>query len=318
MRVIFMGTPDFAIPSLDALVTGRYDVCAIFTQPDRPAGRGQKAQASPVKLYARSRGIPVFQPEKLRSEENRPVLTSLQPDFIVVVAYGQILPGWLLEIPHVGSVNVHASLLPRYRGAAPISWAILNGDSVTGVTTMLMDEGLDTGPLLLQREVAIPLAMTAGELAEKLAVEGAELLIRTLQDLATGAIQPVPQDHAKASAALRIDKKQARISWEKEAAEIHNLVRAFNPWPTAYTDFRGRRLQIHRSFPEDNPGAAGQRPGTFLGCSRGGLRVRCGFGTVLEILEVQLAGRSRVTGREFANGSRLEPNTPLFPALGSA
>lgn len=307
MRIVFLGTPDFAVPALQALLDHSYDVRGVVTQPDRPSGRGHKLQASPIKLLALEKGIPVFQPEKIRDEENRALLQDLRPDFIVTVAYGQILPGWVLRSAAVAAVNIHASLLPRYRGAAPIQWAILNGDSVTGVTTMLMEESLDSGPILMQEEIAIPMDRTAGELARELSAAGARLLIRTLDGLQKGSIQPVAQDESRVSWAPRITKEMARISWDCRAVEIHNRIRAMNPQPVAFAPFRGLQLQIWRSHAETVPPETDEKPGTVLGVAGGGLRVQCGSKTVLDILEAQMPGKSRVTGREFANGARLRP-----------
>jgi methionyl-tRNA formyltransferase len=314
MRVIFLGTPEFAVPALRALRESSYEVSAIFTQPDRPAGRGQKPVASAVKKFGLSAGIPVFQPEKIRAIENRPLLESFQPDFIVVVAFGQILPAWMLQLPLHGCVNVHGSLLPRYRGAAPVAWTLLNGDTVTGITTMLMDEHLDTGPMLLQREVEIPGAMTAGELAASLAELGAELLIPSLNGLQSGVVKPVPQDHTLASYAPRITKEMAAIRWNRDARDIHNQIRGLNPWPLAHSGCRDLRLQILKSIPPDPSLQVQESPGMFLGATERGIRIACGAGTVLEIIEVQPAGKKRITGREFANGQRLKAGERLFPA----
>lgn len=311
MRVIFLGTPDFAIPSLRVLIDSPYQVVAVFTQPDRPAGRGQRLHASPVKVLAAAAGIPVFAPERLRNEENRRIVESLAADFIVVVAYGQILPRWFLDAARIAPVNVHGSLLPRYRGAAPVIWSLLNGDPITGVTTMWMDEHLDTGDILLREELPVPDTMTAGELAEELARRGAGLVVPTLDGLRSGSIARTPQDHGQATMAPRIDKSMGRIDWPRAAREIHNLVRAFNPWPLAYTEFRGSKLQVLRSHPVPDMEAAGQPPGTFLGVCGDALRISCGGGTALDLLRVQLAGRSAVSGREFVSGAHLQPGTVL-------
>ncbi len=311
MRVIFLGTPEFAVPSLRALLDSRHEVCAVVTQPDRPAGRGQREQPPPVKTCALSAGIAVFQPEKIRLPENRPLFEERRPDAIVVVAYGQILPAWLLQIPRYGCVNVHGSLLPAYRGAAPVAWAILNGEPVTGVTTMLMDEHMDTGPMLLKREVEIPPAMTAGELAERLSLAGAELLIPTLDGLAAGALKPMPQDDAGASLAPRITKEMAPINWTRDAWTIHNQIRGLNPWPVSFTECHGQRVQILRSQPPDDSRCIGTEAGTFLEVTAHGMKVSCGGGTVLEVLEVQPAGKKKITAREYVNGARLKPGTPL-------
>jgi methionyl-tRNA formyltransferase len=313
MRVVFLGTPHFALASLRVLLNSPFEVCAVFTQPDRPAGRGQKPQPPPVKRAAEKAGLPVYQPQKIRSEEHRPLFESLKPDFLVVVAFGQILPRWLLEVPKIAPVNVHASLLPAYRGAAPVARAILNGDSVTGVTTMLMEETLDTGPILLQKEVLIPDGFTCGELEERLANAGADLLTPTLDGLRRGIIQSTPQDHAKATMAPRISSEMGKISWDEPAARIHNQIRALNPRPVAFSDFRGQRLQIYRSRPaspqaSDPTGA----PGHLAAITQNSIRVSCGDGTLLELLEVQLPGRRRVSGRDFANGARLTPAEKIF------
>jgi methionyl-tRNA formyltransferase len=312
MRVVFLGTPAFAVPSLQTLVDHSCEISGVFTQPDRPSGRGQKLQASPIKILAQRRGIPVFQPERVRLEENRAVFADLRPDFIIVVAYGQILPGWLLKSARFAAINVHASLLPRYRGAAPVLWAILNGESVTGVTTMMMEEGLDSGPILLQQKVPISLSETAGELAEDLSVVGADLLIRTLDAWHSNSFGPVAQNESQVSWAPRIKKEMALISWEKRARDIHNQVRAMNPWPVAYTGFQGKRLHIWRSWPEDPASGFEQPPGTFLGLSQNALRIQCGEGTVLELFEVQMSSRSRVSGRDFAIGAHLCEGDPIF------
>lgn len=311
MRVAFLGTPDFAVPALQALLDHSYEVAAVFTQPDRPAGRGHKLQASPVKAVALQKGIPVYQPEKIRSEENRAIFGGIAADFIVAAAYGQILPGWVLRSARLAPVNVHASLLPRYRGAAPIAWAILNGDAVTGVTTMLMEEGLDSGPILLQREISISREMTTGELTARLSVLGADLLIQTLKELEHGTVHPVVQDEKLVSWAPRITKEMAQITWNNAARPIHNRIRAMNPWPGAYAYFRSERLQVWRSLPEEEAAAGTQAAGTVLGLSRDGIRVQCGEGTVLDVLEVQMPGKSRVSGRAFASGARLRPGDSI-------
>jgi methionyl-tRNA formyltransferase len=305
MRVIFLGTPKFAVPSLQALLDRSYEICAVFTQPDRPSGRGQKLLAGPVKTLAHARGIPVYQPDKIRNEEHRLIVEAIHPDFVVVTAYGQILPGWLLKAARVMAVNVHASLLPKYRGAAPIPWAILNGDATTGITAMVVQETLDSGAILLQKEVPIPLAMTAGELSEVLSEVGADVLIRTLDGLARKSISPIDQDEAGVSWAPRITKDMAAISWDKRALDIHNQIRAMNPWPVAYTVFRNERLLLWRSMPKEHPSGSPASPGTLLSVTRNGCLIQCGEGTVLEILEVQKPAKGRVDGREFASGARL-------------
>ncbi len=312
MRIVFLGTPDFAVPSLRVLLTSPHQVCAVISQPDRPAGRGHRLQPPPVKVLAQDAGIPVYQPEQIRDEKNRRLFEEAQPDFIVVVAYGQILPRWLLQSARVASVNVHASLLPQYRGAAPVIWAILRGETLTGVTTMLMDERLDTGDILLTRQVPIPQTMTSGELAAILARIGAELLVPTLEGLSEGRITPIPQDHARASWAPRLTKDQSWIPWDKSATEIHNQIRALNPWPMACATSHGQRVQVLRSRVSTEHGEATHMPGTFRGRTAEGMLVECGGGTILEILEVRPPGRHSMSGCEYAIGARLEPGSAVF------
>jgi len=312
MRVIFLGTPEFAVPSLQALTAGGCQVCAVFTQPDRPSGRGQRPAPPAVKAFALGAGIPVYQPEKIRNPENRPLVESLAADFIVVTAYGQILPAWLLQLPPYGCVNVHASILPRYRGAAPVAWAIIRGEVLTGVTTMLMDEQLDTGPMLLKREFAIGPDMTAGELSEILAKAGAELLLPTLNGLRNRTLQPVPQDDRLASFAPRITKEMARIDWNQDAPGLHNFIRGLNPQPLAFTEFRGQRLQVLKSSAAGGRPAGERPPGILLEVTGRGISVTCGESGVLELLEVQPEGKRRMPAREFANGARIRPGDRIF------
>ena len=312
MRVVFLGTPSFAVPAFRMLLKHSYEICGAFTQPDRPSGRGQKLQPSPVKLLAQEQGIPVFQPVQIRNEENRRIFEDLHPDFIIAAAYGQILPLWLLGTARIAPINIHASLLPRYRGAAPIAWAILNGDTITGATTMMIREGLDSGPILMQQEVQIPIDMTAGALTEEISVVGANLLINTLDGLRKGVVNPIIQDETKVCWAPRIAKEMAQISWHKRSLDIHNLIRGLNPWPIAHADFRGQQLRIWRSMPSNPSTDSPEMPGTLLGYTRDGIHVQCGEGTVLEILQVQKPAKSVVSGREFANGARLHPGELLF------
>ncbi len=312
MRVVFLGTPEFAVPSLRALIASPWEVCAVFTQPDRPSGRGHKSHSPPVKALAENAGIPIYQPEKIRHEANRVLFESLHPDFVVVAAYGQILPGWLLNSAGIAPVNVHASLLPRYRGAAPVAWAILRGETITGVTTMFMDEHLDTGGMLLKREVAIPEDMTGGELSKILAELGSEILLPTLSGLSDGSIKPESQDDTQATWAPRLIKAQAGISWENAAKDLHNQIRALNPWPLAYSSFQGNRLQIMRSRVCTTHSEAMGQPGTFIDRTDGGMLIACGRQTVLEVLEVNSASKRPVSGREFAVGARLHFGSPAF------
>ncbi|MHB1406081.1 MAG: methionyl-tRNA formyltransferase [Desulfitobacteriaceae bacterium] len=303
MRVVFMGTPDFAVPSLQALLEGGHEVAAVFTQPDRPAGRGKQLKLSPVKVFALETGIKVRQPYKIKDPIAVAELKELNPDCIVVVAYGQILSRAILDIPRFGCINVHASLLPQYRGAAPIHWAVMNGDSVTGVTTMLMDEGLDTGDILLQREYAIEPDETTGEVHDALAEMGGRLLIRTLDALAGRAVTPRPQGDEYNYAAL-LTRKHEQIVWERSAWEVHNQIRGLNPWPGAYTNFQGEGLKIWRSRVISQNGDPLVQPGQIIGVEPDGIFVQTGEG-ILKLLEVQPAGKRPMSARDFFNGRHI-------------
>jgi methionyl-tRNA formyltransferase len=304
MRVLYLGTPSFSAVSLRALFDTGYDVCGVFTQPDRPSRRGQQLQASPVKMMAAERGIPVFQPEKLRAEENRAIVESLKPDVIVTAAYGQLVPAWMLRLSRLFPVNIHASLLPRWRGAAPVARAILNGDAVSGVTTMVMEESLDAGGILLREEVPVSIETTTGELTETLAAVGARLLIQTLEGLQSGSLRPTRQDEALVTWAPKITKAESAILWEQPALEIHNRIRALNPWPGAVFDFHGEKVCIWRSQP--TVGAGNVPAGTILGLTGNALRVECGGASAIDIFEMQRPGKKRITGREFVAGARLK------------
>jgi methionyl-tRNA formyltransferase len=300
MRVIFLGTPAFVVLSLEA-VARKHEVISVVTQPDRPKGRGQELAASPVKLTAERLGLPVYQPERIRRPEAQAHLAELAPEIMIVVGYGQIIPQSVIDMAPRGIVNVHAPLLPKYRGAAPVQWAIVNGETRTGVTTMQINAGLDTGDILLERETEISPEETALELGERLAVIGAELLIETLDGLALGTITPRRQDEAQASHAPILKKEDGAISWNEPAGAIHNRVRGLLPWPGAHTRFRGQLLHIWRARVDRDRTALA--PGQVL--SGGRFRVACGDGGVLEMLEVQLEGRKRMSGEAFANGQRL-------------
>lgn len=312
MRVVFLGTPEIAVPPLQYLLNHSYDVVAVFTQPDRPSGRGHKLKPCPVKVFAETNGIPVLQPEKIIGEENRKIINDLHPDFLVVAAFGQILPSWFLEAARLAPLNIHFSLLPKYRGAAPIAHSILNGDSIAGVTIMIMQEALDAGPILTQRDVPVSDTVTRGDLEIELSAIGAELLIETMGRYLAGSIQPVPQDESQVSWAPAISKNSARIEWGENARRIHNRVRAMNPWPGAYTFFREEQVRIWCSKVETDDFDSGGVSGTFLGISKRGIRVLCGEGSVLEITELQKPSRKRISGREFATGAHLSPNDPIF------
>ena len=306
MRVVFLGTPAFAVPALEALAHA-HEVISVVTQPDRPKGRGKELAAPPVKEAARRMSLPVYQPERVRRPEAQEYLKALAPEIMVVVGYGQIIPQAVIDIAPRGIVNVHASLLPKYRGAAPIQWAIVNGETATGVTTMQINAGLDTGDILLQRETQIGSEETAVDLGERLAVMGAELLIQTLDSLATGGLTPRKQDDDQASYAPILKKEDGAISWAQPAADIHNRVRGFTPWPGAHTRLRGQLLHIWRAK------SIGERtelpPGRVL--SGPGFRVAAGDGRVLELVEVQLEGRKRMSAEAFARGHRLSENDTL-------
>jgi len=301
MKIVFMGTPEFAVPSLDMLVKEGYNVAAVVTQPDKPKGRGKKLAAPPVKEYALEKGIPVLQPEKVKTAEFVNELKSINPDLLITAAYGKILPADVLDIPRFGCINVHASLLPKYRGAAPINWAVINGDKVTGITTMYTDIGMDTGDILLKSEVEITDDMTAGELHDKLAVLGAKVLRDTLIELKNGTLKRIPQSNEEATYAPMIQKDIGKIDWSKPAREIHNLVRGTNPWPGAFTYYKGERMRIWKTRPEpDGTDAAAQngscrdyKPGTICRIKKDMLQVVTGDG-ILDVLEIQ-----------FDNGRRM-------------
>ena len=303
MRIVFAGTPEFAVPPLAALCASRHEVVGVLTQPDRPAGRGRKLTTSAVKDFALQHGLPIAQPQTLRSAEGRESLADWQPDVLVVVAYGLILPSEVLSMPRFGCLNIHASLLPRWRGAAPIQRAILAGDEYTGVTLMQMDAGLDTGPMLLQRRVAIGADVDSAALHATLAQVGAEALLETLDGLETGTLAAQPQPSSGVTYAAKIDKAEARIDWQHDAIDIARRVRAFRPWPIAETSQRGEQVRIHEAVvigDAEAGRAAGTVPGTLLGLRADRLLVACGR-DCLGIGVLQRAGRRSVTAREFAN-----------------
>jgi methionyl-tRNA formyltransferase len=304
MRLLFCGTPQFAVPSLKHLLAEPgIEITRVITQPDRPRGRGQRVSFSPVKETALAANLPVHQPVTIRAPETQALLESLAPDCIVIIAYGQIIPARLLPIPKHGWINLHASLLPKYRGAAPINWAIVNGETVTGVTTMRIDAGMDTGDILLQSEIQIGPSETAPELLLRMAEAGAFLLTETLHGLQTGAIALRPQSQVEATYAPLLKKEDGRIDWTRTALEISNRMRGFLPWPGTYTTFRGQTCHLWGE-PVSN-GVAGSAPGTLL-AGGGELRVACGSATFLLVRSVKMEGRKPVSGAEFANGARLK------------
>lgn len=297
MRVIFMGTPAFALPSLAGILARGDEVIAVVTQPDRPRGRGQSLTFSPVKAAALAAGLPVMQPEKVRHADFLAWCRMVSPDLIVVVAFGQILPQALLEIPRRGCLNVHASLLPRYRGAAPIQWAIIRGETETGVTTMQIDAGMDTGPILLQRRLAIAPDETAGELAARLSQLGAEVLDETLDALEAGRLQPIPQEGALATLAPLLKKDDGRIDWKHPAPALAALVRGTDPWPGASTLHRERPLRIRRAHAEAGAG----EPGVIVRAEPGGIAVGTGAGLLI-VTELQVPGGARLSARDAVSG----------------
>ena len=319
MRLIFCGTPQFAVPTLKHLLAKPdFEVIAVITQPDRPRGRGQQLSVSPVKEGALAANLPVHQPEKIRAPEVQQLLEKLAPDVIVIIAYGQIIPARLLSIPGYGWINLHASLLPKYRGAAPVNWPIVDGETRTGLTTMRIDAGMDTGDILLQREMEIGPTETAPELAARMSEAGAPLMEETLRGLAAGAIVPHPQNHAEASVAPILKKEDGRIDWNSPANEIYNRMRGLAPWPGAYTSFRGQTCHVlgepvadPNSLPAALLGspsfaAARSAPGTLIGAKDDWL-VSCSNATLLRLQFVKLEGRKQINASEFANGARLKP-----------
>jgi methionyl-tRNA formyltransferase len=303
MTLIFCGTPQFAVPTLERLIAEKHDIELVMTNPDEPSGRGYDVKPSPVKLAALKAGLEVFQPLKLKEDLTAGFLSKFRPDFIVVVAYGHIIPKWMIDLPKHGCINLHASLLPKYRGAAPIQWAMIRGESVTGVTTMKIDEGLDTGAVLLKREVPIHDADTTETLSERLSGVGADLMVETLPKLVRAEIQPQSQNHAQATFAPILKKQDGRIDWMFRAEEIRWRVRGLRPWPGAYTTFRSKNLHIWSAAPVLGQAGPEHEPGTLLP-DRGNLRVVCGLGTLLEVHELQLEGRKRLLARDFLNGVR--------------
>jgi methionyl-tRNA formyltransferase len=301
--LVFCGTPNFAVPTLQKLVDAGFPVRLVLTQPDRPRGRGLELAPSPVKECALQLGIPVLQPDKIKNnQELRANLASLKPEAIIVVGYGRIIPQWMIDLPPLGNLNLHASLLPKYRGAAPIQWAIANGETATGVTTMRINAGLDTGDILLQKQMPITSEDTSESLAPRLADIGAELMVETLMGLHSGTLQPRRQDDSRATLAPILRKEDGSINFSRTAQDIYNRLRGFQPWPGAYTSFREKQLQVRKAKladPEMN-----LSPGKLL-LEEGCLAVGCGSGTALQLLEVQPEGKKRMSALDFANGYRL-------------
>jgi methionyl-tRNA formyltransferase len=315
LKLIFCGTPRFAVPTLEALLTAGHEIALVVSQPDKPVGREQQLTPPPVKQIALAAGLAVTQPDKIRNNaEFRAQLEAIAPDAIVVVAYGRIVPPWMLAIPRLGCINLHASLLPKYRGAAPIQWAVAMGETVTGNTTMLLEEGLDTGPILLQQTVPIGPEQTAADLFNVLARIGAPLVVDTLAGLAAGRIQPRPQDHSLATLAPLLDREDGRMDFAtRTATELRNRWRGFQPWPGAFATLAGKKLIVHKLNVGDPPAYAGAVPATpgEIRTEEHRLLVACAQGTWLDLLEVQLEGKKRLSAAEFLRGSPLANGTRL-------
>jgi len=303
LTIAFAGTPRFAVPTLEALISSGLDVRLVITQPDRPSGRGLELGASPIKQSALGHGIPVTQPDKIKNDEPfRAQLETLHLAASIVVGYGRIIPQWMIDLPRFGNLNLHASLLPKYRGAAPIQWAIARGETITGVTTMRIDAGLDTGDVLLRSELPIAPDDTAESIAPKLAEMGAQLMVETLRGIQVGTVQPRPQDHSQATFAPILKKEDGKVDFRRSAVEIWNRLRGFLPWPGAYTRYRGKTFHIWQATP-----LAARLPSAELKVEDGLVFVGCGDSSSLELLEVQVEGRKRMSSQNFVNGYR--PNT---------
>jgi methionyl-tRNA formyltransferase len=310
MILVFCGTPRFAVPTLEKLVAAGHSIPLVVTQPDRPRGRGMEVAVSSVKDAAIRLGLAVLQPATIKNNaELREQLAAIRPDAIVVVGYGRIIPQWMIDLPRLGNLNLHASLLPKYRGAAPIQWAIANGESVTGVTTMRIDAGLDTGDILMQREISIAAEDTTETLGPKLASIGADLMVETLRGLDTGQVRPTPQDHSQATLAPILKKEDGRMDFARNANDLFNRLRGFQPWPGAFTTFKGKTLQVHRAqllqravkLTPGDVAVEGMR--LFVGCGKSKDEDK-DTDTALELIEIQLEGKRRMTAQEFINGYR--------------
>ncbi len=303
MKILFMGTPDFAVPSLEALIKNGYEICGAVTQPDKPKGRGHHLTPPPVKECAIKHNIEVFQPETLKGEAFLEELKNLNPDIIIVVAYGKILPKYIIDYPKFGCINVHGSLLPKYRGAAPIQWAVINGEEETGVTTMQMDEGLDTGDMLLTLKTKIGENETAGELFDRLSVIGADALILTLDKIKDGTIKRIPQNDSDSSYAKMLDKNTGKIDWSKSSREIFSLIKGTNPYPIAHTLYKGEVLKI---FAASIGSKTNKKAGEIISLNNKKIEVACGDGVSLLISEVQPFGKKRMDTVSFLNGNSVD------------
>ena len=303
MKILFMGTPDFAVPSLAALIDADYEICGVVTQPDKPKGRGHRLTPPPVKEFALSHNIPVFQPETLKNDGFKAELESLSPDIIIVAAYGKILPKYIIDYPTFGCLNVHGSILPKYRGAAPIQRAVIDGETETGVTIMLMNEGLDTGDMLLVEKTKIGENETAGELFDRLAEIGAKALLKALDEIKMGTIKRIPQDDSLATYAKMLDKGTGKIDWTKSAKEICSLIKGTNPYPVAHTLYKGEVLKI---FTACLGGKTDARPGEIVGLPDKKIEIACGDNYSILVSEVQLFGKKRMDTGSFLNGNTVD------------
>ena len=306
MRLIFCGTPEFAVPTLERLIAEKFAIDLVITNQDEPSGRGYDVKPPPVKQAALRAGLKVYQPARLKDPATVEFLSSYRPDAVVVVAYGHILPQWIIDLPRFGCINLHASLLPKFRGAAPIQWSLIRGETVTGVTTMRIDEGLDTGDTLLKREVAIQDDDTTETLGERLSRIGADLMVESLRSLERGDLEAQPQDHTQATLAPILKKEDGRVDWNLPALDIWNRIRGLRPWPGAYTRFRGKNLHIWAASRPVPGEATPLDPGSLI-AERGCLRVACGGKTLLDLAEIQLEGRKRLLARDFLNGVKVMP-----------
>ena len=304
MRIVFMGTPDFASASLKKLIDERFDVVGVFTQPDKPKGRGMELCASPVKELALENGLPVFQPVKMRDGTALAQIKALEPDILVVVAYGRILPDDILAVPKYGAINVHGSLLPKYRGAAPIQWAVLNGDKITGVTTMYLASEMDTGDIIYTAETEIGEYETSGELFDRLKDMGAELLVKTLRDIDAGTAPRAPQDHSKASYVTMLDKNICPIDWNKTPREVLKHIYGLQPWPVATMELEGKTVRVFAAKYTD--GKTEKVPGAVVSTDKGGLEIACADGETLLITELQAPGKKRMGAEDYLRGHQIK------------
>ena len=308
MRILFMGTPDFSVPTLEVLIESNHEVVGVVSQPDRPKGRGKQLQPTPVKEVALKHGIPVYQPARVREEGFDDLIKVLNIDLAIVIAFGQILPQSFLDIPKYGCINIHASLLPNYRGAGPIQRSIINGDAVTGVTTMMMDAGMDTGDILLKEELVIAADDTGGSLFEKLSLIGGPLLLKTIDQLEAGTLERIPQDNDLATYAPPLDKQLGNIDWKQTAVAIESLIRGLNPWPSAYSYINGKMIKMWEA--DIVEGLEGSKPGRIIEIDKAGFVVACGKGA-LHMNQIQLQGKKRMAAGDFLRGYNLEEGMML-------